>query len=224
MKVAVIGATGAVGREMTRILEERAFPVDTFVPFASARSAGRQVSFRGEAHEVGELSVAALDGVEVAFISAGATTSQAFLPDIVAAHGTTCIDNSSAFRMDAGVPLADPRGEPRGARGLAQARDHRGAELHDRRGDAGTGPAPPRGGTHVARDVVVPGGERRGLEGDPRARRAGREDGRGHRVVGATRRRDAADARDLRETDRVQRRREGRRVRRRRLHRRGDRS
>ena len=117
MKVAVIGATGAVGREMTRILEERAFPVDTFVPLASARSAGRQVSFRGEAHEVGELSVAALDGVEVAFVSAGATTSETFLPDIVAAHGTTCIDNSSAFRMDADVPLAIPEVNPEALEG-----------------------------------------------------------------------------------------------------------
>ena len=112
MDVAVIGATGAVGREMTRILEERSFPVDRFVPLASARSAGRHVPFRGEAHEVHELSVGALEGVDVAFVSAGAATSKAFLPDVVATHGTTCIDNSSAFRMDEGVPLAIPEVNP----------------------------------------------------------------------------------------------------------------
>ena len=105
MKVAVIGATGAVGREMARILEERRFPVDTFVPLASARSAGRTVPFAGREVEVRELSVEAAAGVDVAFVSAGATTSRAFLPGIVEAHGTVCIDNSSAFRMDPACPL-----------------------------------------------------------------------------------------------------------------------
>jgi aspartate-semialdehyde dehydrogenase len=105
MKVAVIGATGAVGREMARILEERRFPVDAFVPLASARSAGRTVPFAGREIEVRELSVEAAAGVDVAFVSAGATTSRAFLPGIVEAHGTVCIDNSSAFRMDPSCPL-----------------------------------------------------------------------------------------------------------------------
>ncbi len=82
MKVAVIGATGAVGREMTRILEERGFPVDEFVPLASARSAGRRVSFAGAEHEVRELTVDAARGVDLAFVSAGASTSKAFLPAI----------------------------------------------------------------------------------------------------------------------------------------------
>jgi aspartate-semialdehyde dehydrogenase len=108
MKVAVIGATGAVGREMTRILEERSFPVDGFVPLASARSAGRRVTFHGDEHEVRELAVDALEGVDVAFVSAGVTTSKAFLPLIVEAHGTVCIDNSSAFRMHDDVPLVIP--------------------------------------------------------------------------------------------------------------------
>jgi len=112
MKVAVIGATGAVGREMTSILEERRFPVDAFVPLASVRSAGRSVRFAGAEHEVRELTVEALAGVEVAFVSAGATTSLAFLPDIVAAHGTVCIDNSSAFRMDPACPLSIPEVNP----------------------------------------------------------------------------------------------------------------
>ncbi len=112
MDVAVIGATGAVGRAMTSILEERAFPVDRFVPLASARSTGRLVTFRGDEQEVRELAVDALAGVDVAFVSAGAPTSKAFLPGIVEAHGTLCIDNSSAFRMDPGVPLAIPEVNP----------------------------------------------------------------------------------------------------------------
>ena len=105
MKVAVIGATGAVGREMASILHERRFPVDEFVPLASARSAGRTVPFGDDDIEVRELSVDAAAGVDVAFASAGATTSRAFLPGIVEAHGTVCIDNSSAFRMDPASPL-----------------------------------------------------------------------------------------------------------------------
>jgi aspartate-semialdehyde dehydrogenase len=112
MDVAVIGATGAVGREMARILEERDFPVDRFVPLASARSVGRRVPFRDHEHEVRELSVDALAGIDVAFVSAGATTSKAFLPGIVHAHGTLCIDNSSAFRMDPEVPLVIPEVNP----------------------------------------------------------------------------------------------------------------
>ncbi len=111
MKVAVIGATGAVGREMTRILEQREFPVGEFVPLASARSAGLPVTFRGEEHPIRELSVEACRGVDVAFVSIGATASRAFLPDI-ASNGTVCIDNSSAFRMDPDVPLVIPDVNP----------------------------------------------------------------------------------------------------------------
>jgi aspartate-semialdehyde dehydrogenase len=112
MKVAVIGATGAVGREMTRILEERAFPVDAFVPFASRRSAGRTVSFRGDDLAVRELSLDALAGADVVFASAGAAISRSLLPEVVEAHGCVCIDNSSAFRMDADVPLSVPDVNP----------------------------------------------------------------------------------------------------------------
>lgn len=117
MRVAVIGATGAVGREMTRILEERRFPVDTFVPLASERSAGRTVTFAGSEHEVRPLSVEAAEGVDVAFVSAGASVSRAFLPGIVEAHGTLCIDNSSAFRMDPASPLSIPEVNPEALEG-----------------------------------------------------------------------------------------------------------
>ncbi len=111
MKVAVVGATGAVGREMARTLQERNFPVDVFVPLASARSAGSTVPFRGEDHVVRELSLAALEGVDVALVSAGATTSRSFMRE-AAAMGVTCIDNSSAFRMDPDVPLSIPEVNP----------------------------------------------------------------------------------------------------------------
>jgi aspartate-semialdehyde dehydrogenase len=116
MKVAVIGATGAVGREMTRLLEERRFPVDEFLPLASSRSGGRLVRFQVEDHEVGVLTADATRGVDVAFVSAGASTSRAFLPDI-AASGTLCIDNSSAFRMDPDVPLSVPEVNPEALEG-----------------------------------------------------------------------------------------------------------
>jgi aspartate-semialdehyde dehydrogenase len=116
MRVAVVGATGAVGGEMTRVLEERGFPVDAFVPLASARSAGRRVTFRGREHEVGELSLAALRDVDVALVSAGAATARSFVREAAAA-GTTCIDNSSAFRMDADVPLAIPEVNPESLEG-----------------------------------------------------------------------------------------------------------
>ena len=116
MRVAVVGATGAVGREMTRILEERRFPVDEFVPLASARSAGRAVPFGGRDHEVDELSIEALRGVDVAFSSPGASVSEAFIPEAAAA-GTVCIDNTSAFRMDPSVPLSIPEVNPRALEG-----------------------------------------------------------------------------------------------------------
>ena len=111
MKVAVVGATGAVGREMTRILQERSFPVDELIPLASSRSAGLTVRFRDEDVEVQELSIAALAGVDVALVSAGADVSRSFIPEAAAA-GTTCIDNSSAFRMDPDVPLSIPEVNP----------------------------------------------------------------------------------------------------------------
>jgi aspartate-semialdehyde dehydrogenase len=116
MKVAVVGATGAVGREMTRILEERDFPIADFLPLASSRSAGRSVSFRGRDHEVAELSLERLRDVDVALVSAGAGVSRAFIPEAAAA-GTTCIDNSSAFRMDPDVPLSIPEVNPEALEG-----------------------------------------------------------------------------------------------------------
>ncbi|MEO8292378.1 MAG: aspartate-semialdehyde dehydrogenase [Actinomycetota bacterium] len=116
LRVAVVGATGAVGRAMTAILEEREFPVGSFVPLASERSAGTKVRFRGEDHTVGVLSLEALRGVDLALVSAGASVSRSFIPQAAAA-GTACIDNSSAFRMDPDVPLSIPEVNPEALQG-----------------------------------------------------------------------------------------------------------
>lgn len=116
MKVAVVGATGAVGRRMISILEERGFPVDELVPLASQRSAGERIPFRGEQIEVRELTHEVFAGVDLALVSAGATVSREFLPG-AAAGGTVCIDNSSAFRMEPDVPLSIPEVNPEALEG-----------------------------------------------------------------------------------------------------------
>jgi aspartate-semialdehyde dehydrogenase len=111
MRVAVVGATGAVGREMTRILEERGFPVDAFVPLASERSAGRTVRFRGREHPVGVQSAETLRGVDVALSSCGGAVAKTWIPQ-AAENGTLCIDNSSAFRMEPWAALTIPEVNP----------------------------------------------------------------------------------------------------------------
>jgi aspartate-semialdehyde dehydrogenase len=119
MRVAVVGATGAVGRTMVRILEERAFPVDELVPLASERTAGTRLRFRGQEHTVGVLSPEALEGVDVALSSCGSATAKTWVP-AAADAGTACIDNSSAFRMEPWAELVIPEVNPeafgRGAR------------------------------------------------------------------------------------------------------------
>jgi len=105
--VAVVGATGLVGRKMTQVLEERRFPVGELRPLASARSAGSTIAFNGGQVTVGELTAASFVGVDVALFSAGAAVSREFAPHAVRA-GTLVIDNSSAFRMENDVPLVVP--------------------------------------------------------------------------------------------------------------------
>lgn len=105
--VAVAGATGAVGREMLKVLDERRFPAARVVPLASARSAGKRVPFAGGELVVEEMTEASFEGVDVALFSAGASVSKAFRDAVVAA-GCVMIDNSSAFRMDDDVPLIVP--------------------------------------------------------------------------------------------------------------------
>jgi len=105
--VAIVGATGAVGVELLRCLEERRFPLSELRLFASARSAGKMLEFRGAPVAVRELSEDSFRGVQLALFSAGGATSRRFAPIAVAA-GATVIDNSSAFRMDPQVPLVVP--------------------------------------------------------------------------------------------------------------------
>ena len=108
MKAAIVGASGAVGQEFLRVLEERNFPVDELVLFGSSRSAGRMYKFRGKECMVKELKHNDdFRGIDIAFVSAGGGTSTAFA-ETITKHGTVMIDNSSAFRMDAEVPLVVP--------------------------------------------------------------------------------------------------------------------
>jgi aspartate-semialdehyde dehydrogenase len=105
--VAIVGATGAVGVELLRCLEERRFPLTELRLLASSRSAGKTLRFRGETLAVRELTDDSFQGVDVALFSAGAATSRRFAPVAVRA-GATVVDNSSAFRMDPAVPLVVP--------------------------------------------------------------------------------------------------------------------
>jgi len=105
--VAVVGATGAVGREMIEILEERNFPVAELIPLASERSEGERVEFNGKKLVIRSLTRDAFKGVDIALFSAGAERSLEFAPAAVKS-GAVVIDNSSAFRMDPKVPLVVP--------------------------------------------------------------------------------------------------------------------
>jgi aspartate-semialdehyde dehydrogenase len=109
--LAVVGATGLVGRKMIEVLEERNFPVGELRPLASARSLGKKLKFHGREIEVEELKPESFEGVDIALFSAGASVSKAFAPHAVKA-GTLVIDNSSAFRMDNDVPLVVPEVNP----------------------------------------------------------------------------------------------------------------
>lgn len=109
MKIAIVGASGAVGQELLRVLDEQNFPVDELLLFGSKRSAGRKYTFRGKEFTVRELThdPAQFEGVDFAFTSAGAGTSREYA-DVITSSGAIMIDNSSAFRMDSDVPLVVP--------------------------------------------------------------------------------------------------------------------
>ena len=112
-KIAVVGATGMVGRMFLRVLEERKLPVSEYFLFASERSAGTEIPFMGKTHVVRELTADAFKGlgVDIALFSAGAGTSKTFAP-IVAESGAVVIDNSSCWRMDPEIPLVVPEVNP----------------------------------------------------------------------------------------------------------------
>ena len=108
MKIAIVGASGAVGQEFLRVLDEQNFPIDELHLFGSKRSTGRSYTFRGKEYKVKELCHNDdFKGIDIAFTSAGAGTSKEFA-ETITKYGTIMIDNSSAFRMDADVPLVVP--------------------------------------------------------------------------------------------------------------------
>jgi len=109
--VAVVGATGAVGTQMIECLEERNFPVGKIKFLASGRSAGQALEFNGKPVLVEELTRDSFEGIDIALFSAGGARSQEFCP-VAAMAGAVCIDNSSAWRMDAEVPLVVPEVNP----------------------------------------------------------------------------------------------------------------
>lgn len=114
--VAILGATGAVGQEMMKILEERNFPVGKLVPLASARSAGKQLKFRGEDVTIQEARDEAFQGVDIVLGAAENDIAKRFAPAIVGA-GAVFVDNSSAFRLDPNVPLVVPEINPEDVKG-----------------------------------------------------------------------------------------------------------
>ena len=109
--VAILGATGAVGQEMMKILEERNFPVGKLSPLASARSAGKKLTFKGEEVTIQEACDSAFEGVDIVLGAAENPIAKQFAPAIVKA-GAVFVDNSSAFRMDPKVPLIVPEVNP----------------------------------------------------------------------------------------------------------------
>ena len=113
--VAVLGATGAVGQEMIKILQERNFPVGKLIPLASARSAGKTLKFRGEDVVIQEAREDAFAGVDIVLGAAENDIAKKFAPAIVAA-GAVFVDNSSAFRLDPNVPLVVPEVNPEDAK------------------------------------------------------------------------------------------------------------
>jgi aspartate-semialdehyde dehydrogenase len=109
--IAIVGATGAVGVEILRVLERRNFAVGSLKLLASVRSVGKTLEFKGKPHTLEELKASAFKGVDIAFFSAGATRSREFVPAAKAA-GCVVVDNSSAFRMDPDTPLVVPEVNP----------------------------------------------------------------------------------------------------------------
>ncbi len=115
--IGIVGATGVVGEAMRRILEERAFPAARVRFFASARSAGRKLEWKGQGYAVEDAETADFRGVDVALFSAGAATSRSLAPKVVEA-GAIVVDNSSAWRMDPDVPLVVSEVNPHALRSI----------------------------------------------------------------------------------------------------------
>jgi len=115
--IAIVGVTGAVGQEFLRVIDQRDFPFDHLKLLASARSAGRQVEFKGKTYTIEELTEDSFKDVDIALFSAGGAISKTFGP-IAAEAGAVVVDNSSAFRMDPNVPLVVPEVNPQAINGI----------------------------------------------------------------------------------------------------------
>ncbi len=109
--VAILGATGAVGKTMLKVLEERNFPIEELRLLASERSAGKEIEFKGTKYKVEPVSPEAFEGIDIALFSAGSSRSKIWAP-IAVEKGAVVIDNSSAFRMEPEVPLVVPEVNP----------------------------------------------------------------------------------------------------------------
>lgn len=109
--VAVVGATGAVGEQILKLLEERQFPINELKLLSSARSAGKKIVFNGTEYTLEEACPESFDGIDIALFSAGGDVSKALCP-AAAERGAVCIDNTSAFRMDPHTPLVVPEVNP----------------------------------------------------------------------------------------------------------------
>ncbi|MFC5702077.1 aspartate-semialdehyde dehydrogenase [Cohnella faecalis] len=105
--VAVVGSTGAVGEQILKLLAERDFPIKSLKLLSSARSAGTKIAFKGQDITVEEAKPESFAGVDIALFSAGGDVSKALIPHAIE-HGTVCIDNTNAYRMDPGTPLVVP--------------------------------------------------------------------------------------------------------------------
>ena len=114
--LAIVGASGLVGRTFLKVLEERDFPFENIYMMSSYRSAGKTVTFKGKDYVLEELTEHSFDKpIDIALFSAGGSTSEKFAP-VAAAHGCTVVDNSSAWRMDPEVPLVVPESKSTGYR------------------------------------------------------------------------------------------------------------
>jgi aspartate-semialdehyde dehydrogenase len=105
--VAVVGATGAVGEQILKLLAERNFPIASLKLLSSARSAGMKIEFNGKPYTVEEAKPESFKGIDIALFSAGGDVSKALIPHAVS-HGAVCIDNTNAYRMDPETPLIVP--------------------------------------------------------------------------------------------------------------------
>ena len=201
-RVAVVGATGNVGREILNILAERQFPLDEVAAVASARSTGDVIDFgdSGEELKVKNLEHFDFAGWDIALFAAGSEVSKVYAPKAAAA-GCTVIDNSSLFRMDPDVPLIVPEVNADAIAGYRQEEHHRQPELLDRAAGGGAEAAARRGEDQARRGRDLPVGFGRRQSGDGRAVRA----------VAQHLRRRFQRARRLSQADRLQRHPAGRR-------------